>query len=444
METKEKRTYNFYDSDGVNRRLKAFVVVFNDFVNHYNRVPSPAIENEKKLYKKWKYYTDFNNLNEAEIEYINKNLIKVDERLIEREIEDYTKQNNVREVVKKLVEELNDFVEENKRLPSYKIESENPLYTKFKKYTNPVNANSAEINYIEKYLNKKYMIRKAIIELVQDFNRYFVENKRIPGANSALYQRWNSYRTLEGLTEAEINYYINNIAFLGVDHKDGVSENVKIYVGEYNLFVKTHKRVPTSTPKRKEERILYRKHLYYSKPENCSENDRKYIDMFLVKKLVDDNFNDSKIPFIRPLTIMFVEEYNDYVIKYGKHPTQYDNIDCAASLYQRWIKYFKNKENVTDDEIVYMEENLLRRPNVRKTVYEFVEAYLAFVKQYGRTPSNYVKRSHEEKTLATRAYNYKYNYVLTKDEIELLLQVGIDVEACRRRARERKEKSATI
>lgn len=431
MKDEKPYTPQVNDSDNVRNAVKRFVKVFNDFLDFYHRVPSPVIKKEAKLYREWKRFTSFEGLNAEEIEYIKNNLRTIEQAYLEKEVDEEDIKNNIRLVVKKVVQEFNDFVEEHKRAPSYKNEDERSLYNSIIRYSKPNNITSAEKDYIDKYLNKKYLVRTALIKYVKDFNEYFVEHLSLPPANSNLYQRGRDYKP-ENLNPAELQYYINNIAFLPTISTDGVKPAVKLFVADYNNFVKDYKRAPNSAYANKSERKLYAKKLYYENPDNCSKKDWEYVN----KNLLD-------APVIRYYVIQFVEEYNLFVKTYNRHPYQFGGGHNEDSLYQRWVRYYLNHKNITVDEIAYIDNNIVKKSRIRTLVVEFVNDYLAFKNEHGREPSSSLKVPTPERNLAIRIHNYKYKLKLSEDEMEYLKEIGIDVRACRQSLKNKENKEIT-
>ena len=434
MQEKKQYLPHVYDEDNVSYAVKRFVLAFNNFVEFYQRVPSKEIIKEKKLYNAWKKYSKLEKLSELDREYLQNHLIKIEEIYLQKQVGEEDLKYNIRQVVIEFVEEFNNFVEKYKRAPSYKKMEEKSLYHKMLKYTSIKYLNPIEKAYVEDNLNTSYLVRVALINFVKEFNDYFVEHKTVPPATTNLYQKWRFFRNPQNLNEAEMQYYVNNMAILPSISKDGVKSEIKEFVAKYNQFVELNKRAPTSSYANNDERKLYASKLYYVDDNNCSSKDAEYI-----KK------NLQYAPLIKYYLVQFVEEYNEFVKTHNRCPSQFGSEKNDATLYQRWIHYCKHRTNLTDEEIVYLENNLIQIRKLRQYVVEFVNQYLAFKKEKGREPSSSLKVPTPERNLAISVHRYKYKLKLTEDEIEYLKEIGIDVRACRQTLQDKENKEiATV
>ena len=132
-------------TDDIRLVIKQFVVEFNDFISKNKRLPkySATIEGEFAIYKKWIIYTNPQNLNPNEEQYIIANGIEL------REIIKVT--DNIRPAIKNFVEEYDKFLNQHGRPPRQKgpEKGENALSARHFKYTQAKNLNADEIPFMK-------------------------------------------------------------------------------------------------------------------------------------------------------------------------------------------------------------------------------------------------------------------------------------------------------
>ena len=137
-----------FDIDNVRIELKLFVEKFNEFVTKFGRNPNkfsnPQNQEEKyetNLHRSWSRWL-VKNFNEAEQNYLQKNLIKV----------------TVRQVIKQFVEKFNEFVTNYSRNPkmikypqNQEEKYENNLYRSWFNYRQAKNLNGDEQDYLREH-----------------------------------------------------------------------------------------------------------------------------------------------------------------------------------------------------------------------------------------------------------------------------------------------------
>ncbi|MFQ6724082.1 MAG: hypothetical protein ACLRFE_01935 [Clostridia bacterium] len=192
--------------------------------------------------------------------------------------------------------------------------------------------------------------------------------------------------------------------------KNKVRKVVINYVERYNEFVRIHNRNPRGHIPG--EQSLYMSFKKYSSLQGLTEDEIKYLQDNLVK-----------IQDVRLSLINFVEDYNNFVTKYGRPPQRQSD----TSLYLRMIKYI-NPNNLSEIEVKYLEKNginveLLYNSNLAgKGVKRFVEDYLKFIDKNGREPS-----IQHEKELYKRMIHYTNPNNLSEDDVIYLERNGIKV-----------------
>lgn len=424
---------HIYNENNVGIKVKQFVEIFNKFLINYERFPNPKLYSEKRLYLKWQRFSNPDNLNQDEKIYIDKKLINVENSYIGKMITGVDenikieKGENVRTVVKKFVEEYNKFLLIHNRKPNSNNPEEASLYLKHRNYCSDKFSSEQEIEYINNNL-LKFNVRTAIVNFVNDFNKFVIENKRVPSSASVgeecnLYTKWKFYLRLESLNEDEIKYIENNLVVHYIMPKKTKRDNVRLtlknFVQDFNAFINKNGRLPKSTVKNKEERLIYSQWLYFSNPKNVNQEELEYIDKLLVKR-------DNVSIYVK----RFVDDYNNFVKKYNRHPQQKRSSE-ESLIYRRWLLYTKTK-TLNDEEVEYIKKNLNDMSNVRSFIVNFVEKYNAFIEEHHRKPSYYVKRDSEERNLSKKLYDITHLRMLTESEIEYLNLFNIEVQGDKR------------
>jgi len=278
-------------------------------------------------------------------------------------------------------------------------------------------------------------VRESLKIFVDKFNMFVIENKRYPRCyqkpidkeqedEKNLYHLWRKYRNPENLEHAnEIQYIQENLVKAS---KDSIREAVKNFVEDFNKFVLENKRYPLCYKNPTDKTSIYERNLYnrwivYRNPENLeNEEEIQYID----KNLIKEN--------VREILKQFVDEFNLFVLEHKRVPTSVKDTTTSEkrderNLYQKWYQYrnLANLEN--EDEIRYIQENLIKLPQIRVEVKEFVEKFNKFVADNKRQPSSSPKNQEERNLYKqwkkyTQAKNLKH-----QDEIDYLQDNGISI-----------------
>ena len=147
------------ETDDIRLAIKQFVIECNDFVSKNKRLPkySATIEGEFAIYKKWIIYTNPQNLNPNEQQYVIDNGIEM------REIVEVT--DNIRPAIKNFVEDYNKFLNQYCRPPRQKgpEKGENALSARHFKYTQAKNLNAEEIPFMKE---KGFQIKEEYTDAV--------------------------------------------------------------------------------------------------------------------------------------------------------------------------------------------------------------------------------------------------------------------------------------
>jgi len=140
IEIREKIVVN----DNIRICIKEFVEKYLDFVATYHKYPQQrgGVKGERGLYNKWLRYTNPENLNQKEIDYLIASGIEIREKIV---IND-----NIRICIKEFAEKYLNFVSTYNKHPQDRgdIEGESALYQLWRKYTNPANLNQEEKKYL--------------------------------------------------------------------------------------------------------------------------------------------------------------------------------------------------------------------------------------------------------------------------------------------------------
>lgn len=75
MEKKKLAPRKIYDDDNVRFDIKRLILLCNDFIKEYNRMPTPDDKKAHKLVQKLSKYKKDKKFNKEEIEYIKKELL---------------------------------------------------------------------------------------------------------------------------------------------------------------------------------------------------------------------------------------------------------------------------------------------------------------------------------------------------------------------------------
>lgn len=249
-------------------------------------------------------------------------------------------------------------------------------------------------------------VRFSIKYFIRDFNAFYLEHKRTPLDNSKeehpLYLRWHKYRNFNNLNEEEKEYYIKNIVDIGK-----ISWLLQKFVNDFNAFYAKYNRFPSQNAETEEEASIYSRYRYYTNRYNCNDEELQLLkENGIIPK---DN--------VRKAIIKFVNEYNEFVSTYKRKPRTC-NID-ERKLYSKISRYTKDK-NLNEDEIAYIEKNMIKVSDVRESVKLFVKEYLDFVSKYNRVPSNN-SNDDKENRLYHKYWFYTNALNLTEDEIKYVL-----------------------
>ena len=347
--------------------------------------------------------------------------------------------DNIRVDLKRFVEEFNQFITTNKRMPKRCDEPktdeekyEKSLYQKWLVYHKFENLkNNEEINYIQDNLIQleKDTIRESVKKFVKDFVDFVIKNKREPRQTGdteerKLYDKWTTYRKIENLkNEDEIEYLQTNGITLIEENIDGVRNVIKKFVREFNTFVLRNKKTPSKNGEI-DERSLYAKWIKYRKVKNLNQNEINYLRDNGIE-LVEE-YNDS----VRKIIKQFVEDFNTFVTENKRTPKCYskprNNEEIyELKLYRNWYAY-RQPENLNSDEMIYIQNNLksLEKDNIREAVKQFVEEFNAFVTENKRTPN---QKDLCEKRLYNKWFKYRQSKNLNEDEIRYMQEHGIKV-----------------
>lgn len=255
-------------------------------------------------------------------------------------------------------------------------------------------------------------VRFSIKYFVEDFNAFFKEFNRPPldhkKEEHALYLRWHKYRNYDNLNAEEIEYFEKYIVKMS-----NVSWLLQKFVNEFNAFYERCNRFPTQYADTEEERSIYSRYRYYTNRYLCNK--------YELQLLKDNNIipNDN----VRRVVKKFVQEYNTFVIDYGRKPNTKSKVEKA--LCGKYARY-TNPDNLNDDEIRYVDKNLLKPSKVRESVKKFVKECLELKANHIKLSSKKVvecfgKKFYHKYWFYTNALN------LNNDEIRYLQDNDIDV-----------------
>ena len=150
----------------------------NAFINKNGKMPrlvaNPKTQEEKDEYNlaiRWRRRD--RNLNDAEKDYIEANLIKVEEK------------EEIRDWIVKVVQDVNAFINKNGKNPEYlrnpETQEERDELNLWRRWNRLArNSNGAEKDYMEANLIKVEEIRDSIVKVVQDVNAFINKNGKMP------------------------------------------------------------------------------------------------------------------------------------------------------------------------------------------------------------------------------------------------------------------------
>ena len=271
---------------------------------------------------------------------------------------------------------------------------------------------------IEKATKRRYKydidgIRFSVKYFVEDFNAFYLKNNRPPldhdKEEHALYLRWHKYRNVDNLNAAETEYIEKNLVKIG-----NINWLLQKFVNEYNKFVKENNRTPVANAKTKEERSVYSRLCYYTHTYKPNEDE--------LQLLIDNNIVSTDN--IRKKVKEFVKEYNEFIEMYGRKPKN-GNTKEENSLYSKYLRY-TNPEKLNNEELIYVNNNLIKVKKIRDALKTSVADYLNFVQTHGRKPRNN-SSNHEETLLYGRIWTYTYAPNIRNEEIQYLLDHGLKV-----------------
>jgi len=131
---------------------------------------------------------------------------------------------------------------------------------------------------------------------------------------------------------------------------------------------------------------------------------------------------------------LFVNEYNDFVTKRGRTPKRYRNPQNQeerdeSNLRSKRDRYRQVENLKNEDEIQYLQVNLINLPEISKDLIKFVEDFNAFVLKYKRAPgSPNNPKSREEKdeiNLYVRWRKYRKEENLNNEEEKKYFKINL-------------------
>lgn len=143
------------------------------------------------------------------------------------------------------------------------------------------------------------------------------------------------------------------------------------------------------------------------------------MDKSLIKKATRKKYNVYDTDGVRKSLKKFVEDFNSFVSIYGRPPIDRKE---EHAIYLRWINY-RNKDNLTEVEKTYLDENLVKLESVSVPMMEFVKEFKRFIEIHGRKPS--IVGESKEKNLYRRYAYYKKEKNFNEDQIVFLKANGI-------------------
>ena len=255
-----------------------FVEKYKAFIATYHKHPQSAgeIEGERNLYCLWSRYTNPENLQGKEKEYLEQNGIEV------REIKEIAIVEGVRECVVEFVERYKKFVVTYHKKPQMrgKIERETSLYLLWLRYTNPENLQGKEREFIDQNGIKVREIkgevegvRECVIKFVEKYKKFVKNYNKNPHSKGSLegenvlYGLMYRYTNPENLQGKEKKYLEKN--GIKVKNKvEGVRDCIVRFVEKYEDFVETYNKRPQYAGKIEGENHLYALLVLYTNPDN--------------------------------------------------------------------------------------------------------------------------------------------------------------------------------
>lgn len=253
-----------YDTDNVRFSVKYLVRDFNAFYLEHKRPPLDNSKEEHPLYLRWHKYRDFDNLNEEEKEYYQKNIVDM---------------GNISWLLQKFVNDFNAFYEKYNRFPSQnaKTEEELSVYSRYRYYSKKYNCNKEELQLLkDNGIIPKDNVRKCVIKFVDEYNDFVSTYNRKPNTKSKeernLCSKYHRYTTVENINKDEIVYIEKNMIKVS-----DVRESVKLFVKQYLDFVSKYNKVPANNSNDDKENSLYSRHWFYTNALNLTEDEIKFI-----------------------------------------------------------------------------------------------------------------------------------------------------------------------
>lgn len=134
------------------------------------------------------------------------------------------------------------------------------------------------------------------------------------------------------------------------------------------------------------------------------------------QSLIEQAIQQNKV---RRAIVNFVANYNEFVTIHNRNPRSYNPDE--KSLYIARYRY-TNPKNLNDEEIKYLQDNLIVIKEVKLAVENFVKEYKDYVKRYGCEPTIIT-----EPSLYSKMNMYTNPKYLTEGDIQYLQKNGIEI-----------------